>query len=412
MSAPVLDVPILDVPQLDDATFRALRRRAIFDCCKWDPQVGDVGTLSRTPLVLTAEAWRELSALGEALARETLTLEAALRARPDLHGRLGLPSAAVAALRGAAQQPSLGTARLVRFDFHLTSDGWRISEANTDVPGGLNEASGFPPLVAPHYTPCDLTGSPADAYVDALLATLPAGARIALLHATAYSDDQQMMTYLAARLRARGAQPMLASPAHVRWVDGRAVVDGTEWSGAADALLRFFPADWLVQLPGHAWRMFFAGGRTPMSNPGTALLTQSKRMPLLWDALGVDVPTWRRLLPETRDPREVPWQRHDEWVMKPALGRVGEDVGLRGVVDAKEWAQVQRACSKYPEHWVAQRRFDATPVMLGGRAVYPCVGVYTVDAQVVGAYGRLATRALIDARAEDAAVLVERRLAS
>ena len=36
----------------------------------------------------------------------------------------------------------------MRFDFHFTRDGWRISEVNSDVPGGLNESSGFERLMA------------------------------------------------------------------------------------------------------------------------------------------------------------------------------------------------------------------------------------------------------------------------
>jgi len=34
-----------------------------------------------------------------------------------------------------------------------------------------------------------------------------------------------------------------------------------------------------------------------------------------------------------------------------------------------------------------------------------CLGVYTIDARVAGAYGRIAERPLVDARAKDAAVL-------
>ena len=45
------------------------------------------------------------------------------------------------------------------------------------------------------------------------------------------------------------------------------------------------------------------------------------------------------------------------------------------------------------------------PIDVGGVAVYPCLGVYTIGGRVAGAYGRLARRPLIDARAEDAAVL-------
>jgi hypothetical protein len=39
----------------------------------------------------------------------------------------------------------------MRFDFHFSEEGWRISEVNCDVPGGLNEASGFPAIIESYY---------------------------------------------------------------------------------------------------------------------------------------------------------------------------------------------------------------------------------------------------------------------
>jgi len=399
-----MTAPFLSVARLADAEFRAVRRRAIFDCCKWDPQVEDVCTLSRAPLVTTPEAWHELSRLAESLARETLAAEAELLERPDLHRDLALPRAVVGALGEARRVGATrGAARLIRFDFHHTSAGWRISEANSDVPGGINEASGFPLLVAPHYRGTAPAGDPAGVYVEALLAAAPPRPRVALLHATSYSDDLQMMAYLARRLESAGAQPVLASPAHIRWRDGLAFHDGRP----LDLAVRFFPGDWLADLPREAgWQRYYAGGRTPVSNPAAALLTQSKRWPLAWDRMRTPLPAWRSLLPETRDPREVPWRNDCDWVVKPALGRVGEDVAMAGLVSEKDWKRISRDCARYPGHWVAQRRFDVAPLEIEGRPCYPCVGVYTVDGRVAGAYGRLAPRPLIDDRAEDAAVLV------
>jgi glutathionylspermidine synthase len=154
------------------------------------------------------------------------------------------------------------------------------------------------------------------------------------------------------------------------------------------------------------WRAFFEGTRTPVSNPATALLTQSKRFPLTWDRLTSGMGSWRLFLPETRDPRDVRWQHSDEWVLKPALGRVGEDVGIAGVTPAAEWTRIARDVTRHPSHWVAQRRFAATPLHVGATVCYPSIGVYTVNSRVVGAYGRIAERPLIDARARDAAVLI------
>ena len=403
--------PWLAVAPLGDDTYRRIRRRAIFDCFKWDPQVEDTATLAPFPIVLRTEAWRALAMLAEALARETLAAEEELLERPELHSELALPRRLRAALRQIAP-PTTGAARLIRFDFHHTTHGWRLSEANTDVPGGLNEASGFAALVAEAYPSVDAVGDVALEYARALLRAAPNG-YVALVHATAYTDDHQVMAYLARHIDALGGRAALVSPAQVRWEDGRAYILNGQSREAASILARFFPAEWLEDLPrACTWDRWFRGGVTPASNPATAVLVQSKRLPLVWDRLRTSLVTWRALLPETRDPRDVPWNGSDEWVLKPALGRVGDGVGMRGVTPARDWRLIARGARWHPRWWVAQRRFDAVPFASDGEQAYPCIGVYTIDGRVAGAYGRIANRPLVDWRARDIAVLVERDTAS
>jgi hypothetical protein len=398
--------PWVAAEPLGDAEFVEFRRRAIFECDKWDPQVEDVCVIARYPLVLKRSAWSEVVGLAEALARETRAVETELLTRPDLHARLGLPRAIRRALRPAAGNAPAGAARIIRFDFHFTPDGWRISEGNIDVPGGLNEASGYPAIIGPHYPWAEPVGDPADAYVDALMAATKPGAIVALIHATAYSDDQQMMTFVARRLESRGIQAHLASPSHLRWKDGRAWLEAAWWRGPLDLVVRFFPTEWMAQLPGASgWPYLCAGSLTPISNPATAVLAQSKRLPLIWNDLATPLPIWRALLPETREPRSAPWRTSSEWILKPALGRVGEGIGMKGLTEAADWRRIVRDVTWWPGHWIAQRRFDVVPIRIRGADRYPCLGVYTVDGRVAGAYGRVATRPLIDSLAEDAAVL-------
>ena len=401
--------PFAAVEPLPDAEFSRFRRRAIFDCCKWDPQAQDVGTIARFPLILRAGEWPRLSRLAQELAREALAAEAELLARPELHARLGLPRPIRRALaRVRDLGPARDAARLMRFDFHATPDGWRISEVNSDVPGGLNEASGFARLVAPLHAGSAAVGDPVETYARALLVAAPPSPLVALVHATAWSDDHQVMAYLAARLARMGARPRLASPAHLRWRDGRAELATPSGAEPVDAVARFFPAEWLTELPSSCGASrFFAGSATPLSNPAGALLTQSKRFPLAWEELSTPMATWRALLPETRDPRDLSAGERDDWVFKPALGRVGEAVAIPGLVSAKERAELDLELRRRPEEWAAQRRFDATPIDVGGDAFFPCVGAFTVDDRPAGAYGRVAPRPLIDWRAQDAAVLAQ-----
>ena len=394
-----------DVPR---EAFAELRRRTIFECCKWDVQVEDTSTLCPFPLVLKRGAWNELVRLGEQLADETLRAEAEIIAQPELHESLGLPKAILNALRGGRRIADEASAvRLMRFDFHWTTDGWRISEVNSDVPGGFVEASGFSRLMAAEFPDASLEADPASIYAEAIAQHARPAELVALVHATAYSDDRQVMQFVARALNERGMRTALASPEHLEWRDGHAWLGGPFPPERLGFIVRFFPAEWLPELPRRSqWRHFFLDGRTPMSNPGTALLTQSKRFPLIWNRLRTRLDCWQSLLPETRDPRQVD-RNGTEWVFKPALGRVGDGIAIHGLTTMKQWKDIRRALEKYPQHWIAQRYFQQVPLESTGARLYPCLGIYTIDRKVAGIYGRLSTNGLVDFRARDIAVLVD-----
>lgn len=404
-----LSLPWRPAPPLPPAVFSGVRKEAIFGCMKWDPQVEDVSTLAPFPVLLSAEAWRELARLAEALAAEAGAAEAEILGRPELYRELGLPWAVRRALRQAARGcPSRAGARVARFDFHWTAEGWRISEVNSDVPGGFNEASGFARLMAAHHPGSTPPGDPARELAEAALAAAGENATVALVHATAFSDDRQVMVYLAREIAARGGRAVLAAPDHLVWEGGRAAVVGEGAGEPVGAIVRFFPGEWLPNLPRAArWLRFFEGAETPLTNPASALLTQSKRFPLVWDRLATRMPTWRERLPETRDPRQVRGLAHGDWVLKPSLGRVGDGIGILGVTPEKEWRRIGRESRRHPGSWAAQRRFVPAPLILPGHGeVFPCIGVYTLDGRAAGAYGRVSSRPLIDHRAQDAAVLL------
>jgi hypothetical protein len=404
--------PWVGTGRVDAAEHARLRRRAIFECCKWDPQVEDVSTVAPFPLMLRRAAWDEIARLAEVLAAEAAQAEEELLERPELHRELGLPSAVRRALRGARSRDATpgtpGMARVLRFDFHWTTGGWRISEANTDVPGGFNEGSGFARLVAPCFPGSEPAGDPAGRLAEAIAEATRPGAAVALVHATAYTDDQQVMVFLARELETRGRRALLAAPDHLRWADGRARIESAWFEGELGGIVRFFPAEWLPNLPrACGWPCFFRGGRTPVSNPAAAVLTQSKRFPLVWERLETPLPAWRRLLPETRDPRDSPWRREPGWVLKPALGRVGDGIGLAGVTPEKEWQRIRRAVRFGARFWAAQRKFEAVPMEVAGEAFYPCIGVYTIGGRAAGGYGRVARGPIVNHLAQDVAVLLE-----
>ena len=398
---------VLAGPPLDPEAFAAVRRRMIFDHCKWDPQVEDVSVLAPFPLVIEEPAWRELATLAEALAAETLGAEEELTQRHDLLPELALPRAFLREVR-RLKNPPARSPRVMRFDFHPTRDGWRISEVNSDVPGGFIESSAFPELIAHHLGGAlQTTGDPASILCDAVARSVPRGGSVGLVHATAYTDDRQVMVFLSRALQARGLWTCLISPEQLRWRDGKAAIHCGFHKGEADALVRFFPAEWLPNLPARSqWPMLLSGGRTPLINPATALLTQSKRFPLVWHQMRTPMPLWRQLLPETRDPRDADWRRDNGWVVKPALGRVGDAIGMVGVTPQREWKAIRRGVRWFSRHWVAQKRFEALPVDTPEGPMFPCFGVYTVGGRAAGIYGRIASTALINHLARDVAVLV------
>ena len=390
---------------LPESTWRNVRFRTVFEHCKWDVQSEDHCVLAHFPLLITQQTWSELSAIATKLSAELAAAERELLGRQDLHHDLGLPKALRREFARFAEPPN-ALARVMRFDFHFTSDGWRISEVNADVPGGFIEASGFTQLMASHYPGTFAPPDPAEAYARAVAARLTTNATVAMVHATAYSDDRQVMQFLAKYMAKCGLRIIPASPEHILWKDGRARISSCFANSPLDALVRFFPAEWLPRLRQKSrWTSFFAGNRTPTSNPTTAMLVQTKRFPLVWNHLSTDLPTWRSTLPETVCPSTVSSDLGD-WVVKPALGRVGENIAISGVIPHQKLKLIHKAAKRHPSEWIAQRRFTVIPISDGIRSYYPSIGVFTVDGAVAGAYARIGPKPLIDDEAQDVAVLI------
>jgi glutathionylspermidine synthase len=357
--------------------------------------------------VLTPEAWTELVSLAEKLARETVAAEMAILQQRRGLKQLGLPWRLRRKLSDAEILKNKSRhLRLIRFDFHFTTDGWRISEANSDVPGGFNEASGFTRLIAQHRRDTVPAGDPTAEMVRAISEAVPKNGTVALIHATAFSDDRQVMVFLGRRLQEAGLKAVLAAPDHLRWENGKTFLD-TDWArGPVDFIFRFFPSEWLTALPRRCgWWHLLGGSQTPLCNPASAIISQSKRFPLLWKELPVSLPAWNALLPRTFDVRHVNKQ-NPCLVFKPAFGRVGDMIKMSGVSTEKETRTIDRSFRRYPHMWVAQERFEAVPLRTAIGDFFPCVGIYTLNAHVIGAYGRMARRPLIDHLAQDTAVLV------
>ena len=395
-------VKLIPIPK---ESYGDYRYNVIFQCFKWDPQVGDSNTIAPDAVVINPQTATQLARWAEDLAKETVQMEEALLVKPALWDTLGLPRAIQRALRQAGAYKSRDHIRLMRFDFHPTDTGWSISEVNSDVPGGLAEASALPRLAAKYIDSVKPFGDVAQALADAFAARLGRNSRIAFVHATSYADDRQVMEYLGQRFSDAGFESIMAAPDHIRWPGNTAECIARGQEGPVQGLVRFFPSEWLGNLPKASDWMGYYRSTIPAANHPAALLTQSKRLPLVWDQLDISLPTWQKLLPKTAEPRSVDL-RDDSWILKPALGRVGEDITIKEAMGKKDIKYARWNANLYPKDWVAQRRFDSRPLRSDGGDQHLCIGVFTVQGKAAGFYGRLSSRPRIDAAAQDIAVLV------
>src|SRR5262249_21736691 len=153
------------------------------------------------PLRMASSTWRALAGLAERLFLETLEAERELLGRPDLQVRLAVPRPLRRLLlRGV---PTPAAARVARFDFHPTPDGWRISDINSDVPGGYTEATHLTAIFAEHFPDGRPAGDPTRALVDAIASS---GGPVALVAAAGHLEDLQVVAHLAAALQQRGLE--------------------------------------------------------------------------------------------------------------------------------------------------------------------------------------------------------------
>ncbi len=380
-----------------------IRQFMMLEGFKWDAQVADVNTLAPFALILPSYVWSQLAQLAERLTQEALQAEGELQQRPDLWKHFGLPRSIQQAMtQSAAWTPS--AVRVLRFDFHPTPQGWRISEANSDVPGGYTEASNFCKLMAeqiPGTVPVDY---PARKLADALADRVPSSGRIALLCAPGYLEDQQITAYLSHLLQQRGCKTLVAHPGQVQWQNGIAHIRGQP----VDIIFRFYQGEWLVRVRNQNWSPFFRGGKTPVCNPGSALFVESKRFPLIWSKLTTPLSTWKALLPHSCHPYQVNWLNNRRWLLKTAYCNTGDMVTMRGVADRQTYLKAVLNALLFPRNWVAQECFETLAIATPIGQMYPCLGVYTIDGRAAGIYGRMAMHPVIDFRAIDVAVLTQR----
>jgi glutathionylspermidine synthase len=311
--------------------------------------------------------------------------------------------------------------RLMRYDFHPVTDfssggqsplSWALSEVNSDVPCGFAESDLLSDLAAEFFPGYRSSTSIAEKLYDSFRNKLQCE-RIAYVHATSYSDDRQVLQYLHDYFRDRGIQGFFAAPDHIRWSGGKAYFNDISDFCEIGGIIRSFPAEWLHMFRRKCRSGYFDTDIVQCNHPA-AVLTQSKRLPLVWDSLrrfGTELPMWRKLLPETVHPDVKLHGGNDgEWLYKLAMSRVGDGISMKGAISVKEEAAIAKAVKRFPKDWVAQRKFISRPLSYEDGEVqdnlHLCLGVFVVDGKAAGFYGRTSTYNLIDSCAADIPILV------
>lgn len=387
--------------------FSLIRRRMILDFCKWDPQIGDESVLLNQPMILDSETWARLTTAAEEMAAEVAEVELELLKFPRFMPFLGTPDSVVRVLRSQGGANCAPAVRTLRFDFHPTSEGWKVSEVNSDVPGGFTESSHFSAMMGEHYPLTQPAGNPLRAWTQAIISAVREG-QVAILYAPGYMEDQQVATLLGATLWQEGCVVhFVQSPAEFCWRNCRAFVDGPQSMVPLDAIVRFYQGEWLGNLPKRTgWHHLFSNPATMVTNPGYASLAESKRLPLIWGELSSRTAALRTMFPECCEPREVDSQ-DDEWVFKAAYSNTGDEVIMPWLLDRATRKKFQTRIRRHPRHWVAQRRFLPLRVRADSGELSPCIGIFTINGKAAGGYVRLARGTVVDYRATEAAILIE-----
>lgn len=383
-------------------------KQVISDCrhCSIRPKEYTPSLLDFALLMKPGE-WPRLTRLAEGLSRELATAEQELLHRPDQFDSLGLQASIAEVLKGCSpgDRPK-GFARVMRFDFYFTDEGWRFSEANPDAPGGYVEAYGLTRAMAAYYPGFSPPPNPAAAYAEAIYRFAGKGATVSFFHedirVAAWTPE-----FIQNEVEKQGMRGVLVKPRHLLWKANFAHISTPSGTVKPDVLIRVVLASWLAKLGRRdQWAPWFCGSKTPISNPGHSILVESKRLPLVFGELDAPMTGYRAFSPESRSPRSVPRSLQYQWVFKPAFGYHGLGIGIAGVTQKTAYKKIAEEARQDDAKWVAQRRFESVPVPTERGPGHVCLGVYTIDGVAGGVFARIRGKPLIDGHAPSIAVLI------
>ena len=379
----------------------------MFNAFKWDPQVGDTVTIADNILVIEQSLATKLENMSEKLAKETTEIEEYLLNNPTHAQKLGLHKDVLLALKEIKNYDRNKHIRLMRFDFHPTAEGFKVSEVNSDVPAGAAESSILPNIAKHFFEQGYTTGGVIEAVTDSLLSLVKPYSKVGFVYSSKYVEDKQVLVGFENALAKNNIDYAYLSPNEINWRDNKPYILQNNQEQELDAIMRYYPAEWLSNYAKYNWKGYFTTNVTSCNHP-ISLYSQSKRLPLIWDDIGLDLPTWRQLLPKTTAPRLDNFFESD-WVYKPAMSRVGDGISIREAISDKEYKDIIKQVKKKPQNWVSQKKFTSVPIVDEiGDEYHVCIGVFTVNGKSAGFYGRLSKLSRVDDKAIDVPILINK----
>ena len=377
---------MISLGKIKEQDYSEYSQNVIFDAYKWDLKVGDQSTIGDCAILLENEEAEKLKEIAEKLYIETINMEAKLKNRVDLCKYIGISEQMSQALADCIYEPEKHI-RLMRFDFHPTKSGWAVSEVNSDVPAGYPEATILPLLAEKLFPGYIRFGDFESVFVESFKNKIKKNSTIAYLYDTHVVEDYQILKFLGDCLEKHGYKSLYISPVNIKDIK-------------VDAVYRYFPVEFLEHTLGVDWRAFLNNSISSCNHP-IALLTQSKRLPLVWDELGVDHTMWSTMLPKSVCVTKA--HKDKSYIFKPAFGRVGEGINVPNTISKDENEAIKSTALQNPTQWVAQKLFESQS--FSGQHL--CVGAFVIDGKFAGFYGRSSIKARMDFDASDVAVLAK-----
>jgi glutathionylspermidine synthase len=370
----------------------------------FDAYVAGARRVEVQPLVLPLAMHESAVRAAESVVATVGGVAARAHTDPAERARYGLSDEVIRL--AAASYDAGDDAALMRVDLLLGEDGqWRACEINADCPGGHNESVGLPKLARAAGF---MAGRNPTMMLENLTARLASMARaneagegggaVGLVFATAYAEDLQVCAIVQRMLEQAGTRALLVPPTAPRYDSGALRVAAEPVS----VLYRYFPAEYMEgqrNLDGIVQAIRDRRVRTLSSF--SHIYTQSKyAFARAWahhaslDA--ADRAVVEKHVPQSSDLAAVPRDRliheREQWVIKRAYGRVGDEVFVGPLFSNGDWASLVddvRAMRSAGQSWIAQRFVRQRPIPTPWGDRYVTLGAYVLDGRFVGYFARI-----------------------